>query len=199
MMEGAVVNSEFVASLPMLPSGTTETSPALRVAIDTPTSLTELTDLDIPFKGKIPMPQTASKSESSPLDVNYSPLDKDKELLLGGICCTADCWDGAGVCDVEKIEKKISTCTVEDRQVPKMTIVPPNYTTPPDENTSCVVCRWLQAGPCAVEYNDWDASMKAFMADQENSDKKAIFFATATIMSTCVRKHEYYDVYTAFL
>ena len=151
-------------------------------------------DLSRPFMGKVP-----AGGGLPALDIHYSPVDTEHELLLGGVCCSDDCWGECSGCDDEKIAHKLQLQAAPTPADSKMSIVPPQYTTPPNDSTACVVCRWLEAGPCAAEYKAWDAAMSALSADGESEEKRNDFFSTATLMSTCVRAHEYYDVYVAFL
>lgn len=194
VMEGEIVNKEFVASLPLFPTGDGDRGRSVEAAaVRCPTRLRECRqDLTKPFMGKLP-----EGGDLPALDVHYSPVDKEHEVLLGGVCCSDDCWGESSGCDDDKIAQKLQSLSVPTD--PTMSIVPPQYTTPPNDSTACVVCRWLEAGPCAAEYNAWDAAMGEFTTDGENEQKRNAFFASAQVMSTCVRAHEYYDVYVAFL
>lgn len=199
VMDGEIVNVKFTPSLPMVKSSDQNNEAALHAAISSPTRVrSSLGNLSTAFVGKLPVDQK-NPQKFSDLEIQHSPVSNDMELLLGGICCIDDCWGESG-CDTEKIEKKLRQYTDDNNNLPvKVVINPPDYTSPPDENTSCIVCRWLEAGPCAKEYTAWHDAMGVFSEDAESETKKQLFFETANKLATCVRKYEYYDIYVAFL
>ena len=191
-MEGEIQNEKFVPCLPMLKEGNNDVT-LRQTATSVATRLKSCKKtLDKPFMGRLP-----SIEGEDCVHVDYSPVDKTNELLLGGISCTSDCWDQSTGCNDERMFRRIKGDVSEHMM--SVQIKPPEYASPPDDSIDCVVCRWLQAGPCAKEYTEWDAAMKEFMDDENDEKKKSLFFATATIMSKCVRQHEYYDIYAAFL
>ena len=188
-MEGEVLNNDFVASLPLISKELSEIPQpnVVHQAVYSPTLLREFADINAPFTGRLLF------KNGDDIEINYKPLNEDDEILLGGICCTSDNWS--------QIDGCLQSANNNDilKSEPKLSILPPLYTSSPDESQTCSVCRWLNAGPCQDEYTRWDLAMKKFMEDENNVQNKNRFMDTAKTMSECVRKYEYYDIYVAFL
>lgn len=190
-MEGELKHSQFEASLPLLSTQNAITPPMLQAATCVPTMIrNHRGDMTKPFMGTVP----GNDVSRAPIEVKFFPVNKDSELLLGGVCCTEECWGDSG-CDFEKIQQQLQNLPPSPSS--NLTILPPEYATQPNENTACVVCRWLEAGPCAAEYKAWNEAMEIYTKEKDNDGR--VFYSTANAMSACVRKYEYYDVYVAFL
>jgi hypothetical protein len=193
-MEGEVLTKGFVASLPIMSPEVSDSKEAWDMATHLPTSLKTHTSFNFgaPWSGVIRTPQ--SKTD---LSVKYVPLSSDEEVLVGGIMWMPSLVDSEGNCryqgewrakypDIEPDLGRVIAKSPEARDVDV-------------SSTKCSVCRWLMSGPCFAEYEAWDKAMEAFNADGDSKEKEQNFMASSTRMASCVKKHEYYDVYVAFL
>jgi hypothetical protein len=191
-MEGEILAKDFVASLPIMSPEAFNSKDAWDLATYLPTSLRAHTTFNTPWSGVLRMPQ--SKGD---LSIKYVPLSSDEEVLLGGIMWMPSLVDAEGNCKYQG-EWRAKYPDI-DPDLSKVTAKSPEARDVDVSATKCSVCRWLMSGPCFAEYEAWDKSMEAFNADSSYKEREDDFMESSAKMAACVKKHEYYDVYVAFL
>lgn len=191
-MEGEVLTKDFVASMPIISPELSDSKDTWELATYAPTSLKAQSALNKPWSGVVKVPESNKE-----LSMTYVPLSAEEEVLVGGVLWMQSLVDAEGKCAYQgewrakypDIEPDLNRVTVKSPEARDVDV----------SATNCSVCRWLMSGPCHEEYEAWDKAMEAFNADAESKEKEHHFMASSTKMAACVRKHEYYDVYVAFL
>ena len=194
-MTGELKDDRCMVSLPLVPSDPIG-------SIDLPTRLHDANVVRGKsfWKGRISAGRVLDRSYPAE-KASFTEISVQKQLVVDGYLCSSEYVDDKGHClfDRAQIETShgsdndTSSSSSSNSSSSSSSSSGQSPTTDGDTAHECPVCKYMKAGPCRAQFEQWDTCVQGLT---DTDDLSKCFDVTMNMMQ-CMRGHEYYDMMTA--
>ena len=206
-MTGELKDDHCMVSLPLIPSDSIG-------SIDLPTRLQDANVVRGKsfWKGRIIAGRVLDRSYPAE-KASFTEIIVPKQLVVDGYLCSSEFVDDKGHCLFDRTQIETSSSTdnhhshniKSTEEINKTTTNSssssssssssdhPNSTNNDETTHECPVCKYMKAGPCRAQFEQWDTCVQGLT---DTDDLSKCFDVTMNMMQ-CMRGHEYYDMMTA--
>ena len=203
-MTGELKDDHCMVSLPLVPSDSIG-------SIDLPTRLQDANVVRGKsfWKGRISAGRVLDKSYPAE-KASFTEISVQKQLVVDGYLCSSEFVDDKGHCLFDRAQIDTSSSSDNHNSNVKSTEDTTktsgsssssssssnnsqSSTNDGDTTNECPVCKYMKAGPCRAQFEQWDTCVQGLT---DTDDLSKCFDVTMNMMQ-CMRGHEYYDMMTA--
>lgn len=165
------------------------------------------------WKGRLPPDTVFGHNYGAELKASYVPLHEDEQVIVDGYICSSSCVDADGQCTKDRETEMVNTSTAATATgaagagAGATTVTGTASTTQPSstqqsgppiqvtgaEKAECPVCKYMKAGSCKQEFENWESCIDGLKDGEELT--KCI--EPTVLMMRCTKRDEYYDIMTA--